>query len=82
MSASDSNTQGQGSAGRGAAGYDRRCEPLGYLVPSYVFSEDCLSVPGQAGGLVRRTNRISDHQPGQAILVLRVGIRDIRFGIL
>jgi hypothetical protein len=82
MSANDSNTQGQLSAGRGAAGCDRRCEPLAYLVPSYVFSEDCLSVPGRASGLLRRTNRISDHQPGQAILVLRVGIRDFSFGFL
>ena len=33
-------------------------------------------------GLLRRSDRISEQQAGQATLILRIGVRDIRFGLL
>ena len=76
------NTQGQSSAASGAAGWARRNKPLAYLISIVRILRSCLSVPGRVGGLLRRTDRISDHQPGQAILILGIGVRDVGFCFL
>src|ERR1700739_1108492 len=51
-------------------------QPQVYLLSSSVFSERLSKRSRSGGGLLRRPNRIGEHEAGQAILVLRVGVRN------